>query len=163
MADVSRSEQTETKYPDMESIRRAVDVAWRDHQHTRDQTWKALHIEFAVAAGLVGVNWQIQSVHATVLAGILVLVAVLCGVQITMHHRNKVEILKFRHILNCEEALGLHRPNLICDVEMPDKISFWDVFDPRKGNTALFILRMHVAIALFAFLFIIWAIIRQVA
>lgn len=141
---------------DNESIRLAMDEAWRDHQHTRDQTWKALQIEFMIAAAVVGINWQIYSLFASVISGILVFITALCGVQITVRHRNRVVITKFRHIMHCEEALGLHRDNLIDKVRMPEPVSFWHVFCPWKGNTGLFILRMHVAILIFSLLFLGW-------
>ena len=133
-----------------ESIRMAMDQAWRDHQHTRDQTWKALQIEFVIIAGIVGANWHLQSPVVTVVGAAFVVVVVLCGVQITLRHRNSVEIRKFTHILNCEQALGLHDENLISGVAPPTRITLWDAFDPRKGNTALFILRMHLTIMAFA-------------
>lgn len=132
--------------PDRESIRLAMDEAWRDHQHTRDQTWKALQIEFFLVAAVVGVNWQIQSLAVTIASGAVFLFVVLCGMQIPVGHRNRVELLKFRHIMNCEEALRLHRDDLISCVKPPQRITLWDAFNPRKGNTALFILRMHLAI-----------------
>lgn len=144
------------KEVESESIRIAMDEAWRDHQHTRDQTWKALQIEFFIIAGVIGANWQLESSLATIAAVIFVLVITLCGIQITLRHRNKVEITKFEHITNYEEALGLHQEHLISDVKLPEKITIRDVFNPKKGNTSLFILRMHFAIlgfALFILLF----------
>jgi len=144
--------------PEQESIRLAMNQAWQDHHHTRDQTWKALQAELVICAGVIGINWQIQSFWLTVLSGILLFIVTLCGIQITLRHRNKVELRKFTHIMNCEEALGLHRKDLICDVKKPDPIFFWDAFRPKKGNTALFILRMHIAIWVFSILFIVWRI-----
>jgi hypothetical protein len=143
--------------PETESIRLAMDEAWRDHQHTRDQTWLALKIELAVAAGVVGANWTANSALLGIASGVLMLITALCGVQITLRHR-RVEVTKFNHIMNCEEALGLR--DLITDVKRPELISFWDAFKPRKGNTARFILRMHVAILLFSLLFIVWRIVQ---
>jgi len=142
-----------------ESIRLAMDQAWRDHQHTRDQTWRALQIGFLISAGIIGINWKTQSIIVAIIAGILVLFAALSGIQITLRHRNNVEFTKFQHILNCEKALGLLRNDLISNAGLPSRISFWDSFRPKKGNTAIFILRMHVAILLFAILFLIWRII----
>lgn len=143
---------------EQESIRLAMNQAWQDHHHTRDQTWKALQAEIIICAGVIGINWQIQSFWLTFLSGILLFIVTLCGIQITLRHRNKVELRKFKHIMNCEEALGLHRDDLICDVTDPKSISFFDAFLPNKGNTALFILRMHIAIWVFSILFIIWRI-----
>ena len=139
-----------------ESIRMAMNQAWQDHHHTRDQTWKALQAELLICAGVIGINWQIQSFWITVSSGILLFIVTLCGIQITLRHRNKVELRKFDHIMNCEEALGLHRHDLISNVKRPEPISFWDAFRPEKANTALFILRMHIAIWVFSILFIVW-------
>ncbi|MBW2737280.1 MAG: hypothetical protein JRE64_00235, partial [Deltaproteobacteria bacterium] len=44
--------------PDKESVIAAMDQAWRDHHHARDQTWKALQIEAVLGAGLVTVDAQ---------------------------------------------------------------------------------------------------------
>jgi hypothetical protein len=139
-----------------QSIISAMELAWRDHHHARDQTWKALQIEFIISAAVVGINWTITSVLVGLASGFLLLITTLCGVQITLRHRNRVELTKFRHIMNCEEALGLRQVGLIDSVKSPEKIKFIEAFLPKKGNTALFILRMHVAILLFSVMFIIW-------
>lgn len=140
----------ETTMAQEDNVRLAMDQAWRDHQHTRDQTWKTLQYEIMIAAGLVAVSWSSTLVFFSLAADILLFFIVLSGIQITLRHRNKVEILKFKHIMNCEEFLGLHKSDLICDVSHPKPITFWHAFCPLKGNTALFILRMHVAIFLFS-------------
>ena len=145
--------------PDPESIRIAMEQAWRDHQHTRDQTWKALQIEFALAVAIVGATWPLGNAVATAIAALLVLVIGLCGVQITLRHRNSVEITKFRHIMNCEEALGLR--GLIDGVKPPGPITLSDAFRPRKGNTAIFILRMQLAILFFAPCLLIWGLLTR--
>ena len=140
--------------PDKESIRLAMDQAWRDHHHARNQTWKAVQIEVLLAAGIVGVDFQLENFGATLAAGILVIIASMFGVMISLHHR-KLEIRKFTHIMNCEEALGLHQHSIIDNVSLPSPITFWDVFRFWRMNTALFILRMHVAIMVFAVVFIV--------
>jgi len=140
--------------PESESIRLAMDQAWRDHHHARDQTWKTLWFEIALAAGMVAIDTQTANPTATLVAGILLILSTLCGMWITLHHRT-VEIRKFTHILNCEEALGLHAPDLIAGVKLPGPITFWDAFMIWKTNTALFILRMHIAMALFGVLYVV--------
>jgi hypothetical protein len=142
--------------PEQESIRAAMRDAWVDHHHARNQTWLALKIEFAIVAGVVGANWLFSSVWGTVLSCLLVVIAALSGIQITLHHRNRVEIDKFRHIMHCEEALGLRRDDLVDGVTMPKPIKLWHAFCPWQKNTALFILRMHLAILAFALLFLEW-------
>ena len=138
------------------SIIAAMDQAWRDHFHARDQTWKALQIEATLAAGMIGIDLQLDNSTATLGAGLLTIVAAILGAAISFHHR-KVEIRKFTHILNCEEALGLHTPNLISGVSLPQPIKIWDIFLPWKLNTALFIVRMHVTIMIFAILYIVFS------
>jgi hypothetical protein len=142
------------EHPEPESIRLAMDQAWRDHHHVRDQTWKTLYVEAAIAAGVVVVGAQIANSTATVVAGLMLIVAVMFGIQATLHHR-KVEIRKFTHIMNCEEVLGLHGVDLIADVKLPGPFSFWDALKFWKTNTVLFILRMHIAIALFGILYVV--------
>lgn len=135
--------------PDFESIRLAMDEAWRDHHHARDQTWKAVQMEAVVAAGLLSVDVQYHSrIASTALAALVILTACF-GILISLHHR-RLEITKMTHILNCEEALGLHRPDLICGVTKPKPLRLRDVLKPSVRNTAAFILRIHFAILLFA-------------
>ena len=137
-----------------DSIRIAMDQAWRDHHHARDQTWKALQIEALLAAGLVSIDVQFGSASATLAAGVLVVIASASGVLISLHHR-KLEVRKITHVWNCEEALGLHRSDLISNVSVPSEIRIWHVFYVCKMNTALFILRMHVAVIVFAIVFVL--------
>jgi hypothetical protein len=144
------------KKADPESIRLAMDLAWRDHHNMREQTWRALQIEAVLAAGLVGIDWQLQNLLATVAAGILVVIAAIFGVLITLHHREG-ERRKFMHITNCEEALGLHQEDLLppSTTKIPSPLRFIDVFRPKVQNSAAFILRMHVSIMLFAVLYVV--------
>jgi hypothetical protein len=135
--------------PQPESIRQAMDEAWRDHHHARDQTWKAVQMEAVLAAGLVTLDVQFHSVVATTLMGVLVVLSAVSGILISFHHRS-VERRKFEHILNCEKALGLHGPNLISGVKLPDKLRLRDAFIPSVGNTVVFIIRLHLAILFFA-------------
>ena len=80
--------------------------------------------------------------------GVVVLSAV-SGILISLHHRG-VERTKFQHILNCEEALGLHGPNLISGVRLPDELRLRDAFIPSVNNTVVFIIRLRFAILFFA-------------
>lgn len=137
-----------------DSIRAAMDQAWRDHHHARDQTWKALQMEALLAAGLIGVDVQFENPVVTIAAGLLVVIAAISGILLSLHHR-KLEVRKITHVFNCEQLLGLHRSDLICGVSAPLPIRFWDIFLFWKMNTALFILRMHFTIIVFAALFVI--------
>jgi len=141
------------EHPEPESIRVAMDQAWRDHHHVRNQTWRTILVDLALAAGMVAVGVQFDSPAPAVAAGVLLVLCAMCGIGITLQHR-QVEIRKFTHIMNCEEALGLHTPNLIADVKLPGPFTFWDALKFWKTNTLLFILRMHIAIALFGILYV---------
>ncbi len=114
-------------------------------------------MEAVLAAGLVTVDSQFGNPVSTLAAATLVVLAALFGIWISLHHR-KLERRKFEHIMNCEQYLGLLRKDLIASydddknggVRLPETFSFWAVFNPFQRNTAIFILRMHVAIMLFA-------------
>lgn len=149
------SQEDDVKKPSEESIRIAMDQAWRDHHHARDQTWRALQIEAALAAGLVGVDVQIGNDTATIAAAVLVIIVSLFGVFISLRHR-ELELIKLMHITNCEDALGLHHKDLINNITLPSKIKLWHSVAFWKMNTALFIVRMHIAIGIFAAFFIIF-------
>ena len=154
--------------PQPESVRAAMDAAWRDHHHARDQTWRAVQMVAVLGAGMVSVDVGYGSVAATAAAGVLVILAAIFGIWITKNHR-VLERRKFIHIMNCEDWLGLHRDDLIPLrshhagkegeapqevqdgwVAVPVSFSLWHVFSLRKHNTSLFIMRLHFAILLFA-------------
>ena len=137
-----------------ESIRLALSSAWDEHHHVRDQTWKVLHMEVLLVAGMIGVNYQISSLPVTLAIGFLVIAATMFGAQITIRHRNNVEVLKFQMIGSFEKALGL-LPLIGKVLPLPEEIGFLDAFRITKNNTALFILRMHLAMMLFTFLFLV--------
>lgn len=143
--------------PEHDTVRAVMELAWRDHHHARDQTWKALQIVAVLGAGLVTVDAQFGKPVATIAATTLVVPAAVFGILITLHHR-KLECRKFRHIMNCEEYLSLRRKDLlpsydddpIAGVKPPEQLSFWAIFNPRQRSTASFILRIHFAIMMFA-------------
>jgi len=93
-----------------------MELAWRDHHHARDQTWKAVQIVAVLGAGLVTVDAQFGNPVATDAAAILVVLVAFFGILISLHHR-KLECRKFVHLMNCEEHLGLRRKDLIPSYE----------------------------------------------
>ena len=149
--------------PEPESIRLAMDQAWRDHHHARDQTWKALQMVVVLGAGLVTIDFKFTSLIATFSSALLVYLASYTGIEITLNHR-KLERRKFIHIMNCEDWLGLHRDELIpfdpddgsigqkaekvrdSAVKIPQMITKYDIINFAKQNTSLFLLRMHIAV-----------------
>ena len=95
-----------------ESIRLAMTLAWRDHHHARDQTWKTVQLAVGFAAGLLAFDIKYEYFWATFCAFIPLFITCFSGIYITWHHR-LLEIRKFIHIMNCEEKLNLHRYDLI--------------------------------------------------
>jgi hypothetical protein len=138
---------------DKESIRLALDKAWRDHHHTRDQTWRTLQAEIVLVAWLVAIDFIIGSLIASIIVGVLVILAAIFGMQITIRHRNKVEVIKFQLISKFEHYLKIDRV-IGKDFKLPEEISFWDAFKPKKSNTSIFILRVHIIIFLFTITYI---------
>jgi len=155
--------------PSEASLLKAMELAWNDHHHARDQTWKTVQVVAILGAGLLTIDLQYRSLLATGLSATLVILAAIVGVGITWNHR-KLERRKFIHLMNCEELLGLHRDDIIPfdrggdwakdkdvlvkdgAVSVPSKYRPWDVINPLKQNTSLFILRIHLAIMAFALL-----------
>ena len=174
--------QEKIENPEIESVRKAMELAWKDHHHARDQTWKTVQIVAVIAAGLVTIDYQYKEILPTLCASILVAIAGVFGILITWNHR-KLEKRKFIHIMNYEEYLKLHQDYLIpldpktklvktklkeeilnkneksiqkliedSSVKIPEKFKLIDIINPGKNNTALFILRMHLTIILFSVL-----------
>ena len=135
----------ESKKATEEALLKQLDLQWQDHFQTRSQTWKALEVSALVAAALVGLEWQIGGGVTIVVAGLLVLVA-LFGMQITLRHRNVVEITKFKRITVIERQLRVDDPSL----GLPQPMRWWHVFLIKKSSTSLFIMRMQFVILLFA-------------
>ncbi len=133
-----------------ESIRLALDEAWKEHQHVRDQTWKALQMVALLAVGLVTVDLQQQNAVASLTAGLLAFIGGVFSACITVHHRN-YECQKFRHIMNLQQALKLIHPQLLPleDIRLPLPLTITVVFSPKVWNSAKFILWMNLLIIAF--------------
>ena len=157
------------QFPSEETLRKAMEHAWQDHHHARDQTWKTVQIVAVLGAGLLSIDVTYGNTLATAFAASLVIIASVFGVGITWNHR-KLEIRKFIHIMNCEDLLGLHQDNIIpfykdeaslkgkdenvqnAAVGIPKMYRFWDVFNFEEQNTSVFIMRIHLSIMAFAIL-----------
>ena len=136
------------------SLEAAVAAAWRDHHHARDQTWKALQLEALLAIALIGVDLKATEgtlKNIPIVGSVLLFLVTISGMMLALHHRD-LERRKFRHIMHCEDALGL-RP-YIDDVGLPSPIYIWDIFAFWKSNSVLFIMRMHLVILIFSLWFI---------
>lgn len=131
--------------PSEETLRKMLEIQWQDHFQTRAQTWKALEMTALLAVALVGFDWRVDNRIATVGGAILLFLIAQSGVFITLRHR-VVEITKFRKISELEKELGMTDK----DLKLPQPLTWWSIFQVRRSNTPLFILRMHFAIQLFA-------------
>jgi len=144
---------------DKDSVRQAMDIAWREHQHVRDQTWKSVQMVALFAVGLVTIDVRLASNIATIIAGLLVVLLGYWGTKITLHHR-AYQIQKFTEIQNCERELHLI-PRIVPDtVKPPVPMTFWDAFSPRVSHSAAFLLRMHIALMIFGVMFIFFRLLR---
>lgn len=141
--------------PDTETLLKCLDLQWKDHIQTRGQTWRTLQIEAALAIALVGIDWQLGNIFATIAFAILLIIATYFGSQITLYHRNVTEIRSFSIIINIEKKLGMLESDLLGDVQIPKSIKRSDAFRFKKSNTSLFILRMHITLQAFAIIYLI--------
>jgi len=191
---------TEKKIPEQESIRKAMELAWKDHHHARDQTWKTLHLVAILGAGLITIDIQYNNFFTTLFSAFPLIFGAIFGMLVTWHHR-KLERRKFIHIMNCEELLGLHRYNLIpldpeeinkfmdqqdinklddfkqkyiklqtgdkndrevyqkvkdSSVKVPKPFKMSDIFNFKEKSTALFILRIHMLLLIFAIIIVFY-------
>lgn len=141
-----------------DSLRCALHKAWWDVHHSRDQTWKALQIVVAMAAGMIAIDWQVSALPATVAAGILVVFSAIFGVAVAVRHRNFTEKNQYAVIRECESQLGIRDLH-----DYPtDSASISPAVDIFRFNTAhqnvsVFIVRMNVVLAAFA---IVWVVAR---
>jgi hypothetical protein len=143
----------ETKGELRSSLESAMELAWRDHHHARDQTWKGLQMEALLAIALIGIDLKAAESsfkYVPLVGSLLLFLIAISGIMIALHHR-ELERGKFRHIMHCEDALGI-RP-YIDGVKLPAPLYIWDLFAFWKSNTVLFIMRMHFAILIFALWF----------
>jgi hypothetical protein len=171
-AEMNTYEKTARSKPSDEILLKAMELAWKDHHHARDQTWKTVQMVSVLGAGLLTIDLQYKSLLATTLSAVLVLLVAAVGLGITWNHR-KLERRKFIHLMNCEELLGLYQDDIIpldhgdywaknqsdlvkdSAVSVPRKYSLIDIINPLKQNTSLFILRIHLAIMAFALLIVV--------
>ena len=158
-----------------ESLHTLMKISWQEHQKTREQTWKALQIEVALAAGLITVKSNFtNNKWAIIIAGLLPIFLGFFGIQVTRHHR-KYQQKKFKIIQDCENLLGLKKivDRAIKKIDEPSQrgnknnrlgevseIKLLSIINPvSKPSTPLFIMRMHLAIIIFSLVIIVFSII----
>ena len=149
--------------PNHEDIRMLMDQAWKDHHHTRNQTWRALQMVAALGVGLIGIDARYSNAYATTAAAVLLSIVAIIGIAITIRHA-KVERAKMKTILNCEEKLGIFELELIEKTGLaviptaPQSVNELakSLFYPSSWSVNSFIAKMHACIILFALIFIIF-------
>lgn len=127
-----------------EALIAMYEIQWHDHLEARKQTWKALHITGILAVALVGVQWENNDTFVVCITSILLIAVSFFGMQITLRHRNSVEITKFTIMSKIEERINF----ISHDLKIPDPIKWWYIFKFSKSNTSLFLLRMQFVIHL---------------
>jgi hypothetical protein len=137
-----------------ESKMKLAEFQWQDHFQTRVQTWKTLEIAAILSVALIGIDWRIDDIAAKYIAAILLFIISAFGSQITIRHRNVVERNKFGIMKEIAQSLDINDPRF----EVPEEISWWSIFDVRKKNIPLFVLRIHFVIQIFAICYLILAI-----
>ena len=144
---------------DKETLRRALDIEWRDHFQTRGQTWKTLEVTALLLLAFVIADRNLDNILAVAILGFLVAAVSITGLVVTVHHR-RAQIRKFTHIDRLEDALGLHQAGLLDDVCPPGRFDWAHIVDPRRINTPLFVLRAHLVILLFV---VVYGVVRFLA
>jgi len=158
--DAGEGEPLDSKVVNDEASKVAVllkfmEMQWQDHFQTRNQTWKTLQMDAVLAVGLVGIDWRLQSMYATTVVAILLIVSAFFGALITRRHRG-VEIQKLGSIEKVEEILSLNDYDLLKDFKVPEHNTWLDVININKSNTALFILRTHIIFIMFGITYLIF-------
>jgi hypothetical protein len=147
--------------PDNDTLRMGMEIAWREHQHVRDQTWKSVQLVALVAVGLVTADAHLQtkaatltqSTVSTVVTGLLVVSLGYFGARLGVHHRN-YQIEKFDEIRQCEHRLGLFGTVVPTATRRPTSLTIGSAFS-RNKNTGAFLLRIQVALMFFGALYTI--------
>ena len=121
--------------PQVEALVKALEMEWSDRFQTRAQTWRTVEIEALLTIGVVGADWALESVFATLAAVALLGALIIIGVLVTVHHMG-VQKVKFEHITNIERHLHLLGDTLISNHEPPGG---------HKVRTPIFIMFGHVA------------------
>lgn len=152
--DTENTTSSHYKDPDNETLRHQLEIQWKDHFQTRQQTWKPLEIQAATLLAIIVADVKLNNLSVLVVFGFLLLISICFGIAVTLHHR-KVQIQKFSFIHMIEEKLGLHNPGYMNGVHKPEQFEWTKVFDPRKLATPAFILIMQLMILLFSCIYII--------
>ena len=133
------------------------ETEWQDHFQTRMQTWKALEIAALLTVAIVGIQWKSTYPLVGIVSSILLAFVSLFGMQITLRHRNSVEVTKFTTITEIEKHLKFEATGL----GVPKRISVLDIIRFWKSHTSLFLLRMQGIIFLLAIVMLVLSIVNM--
>lgn len=143
----SNNENTE---PSENAVVARLQIAWQDHHHARDQSWKGLQVVVVAFAAMIGLDLSSEIGPDTVaIAGVATVLLALSGMAITKHHRNSTQVREFSFINNMQRFLGLEREDLLVPEEIyePEKMKTLDILNPLKNHTVLFMMRAYFAMA----------------
>lgn len=137
-----------------DALLKLYEIQWQDHFQTRQQTWQALQIAGILAVALVGVQWQSGSPFIICITSVILIAVSLFGMQITIRHRNSVEVTKFLILSEIEKKISFKSS----DIGSPSPIKWSDIFKFRKSNTSLFLFRMQFTIFLLGWILLVFGI-----
>lgn len=141
-----------------EALLKMYEIQWQDHLEARKQTWQALHIAGIMAVALVGIQWKSNDPIVVCISSILLIAVSFFGMQITLRHRNSVEITKFTIMNEIEKNINFTSH----DLGIPDPIKWWHIFKVAKSNTSLFLLRMQFVIHLLGWVLFVFGILKTI-
>jgi hypothetical protein len=140
--------------PNEETLRVKLQLLWEDLFHLRNQTWRILEVEVVLLMGFVITDVTLRNPFISCLLSVSVVLLVLSGAAATLHHR-KVQIRILRHIHHVETSLRIVGPDYIDNVVIPAEMVWLDVLNPKCNSTPIFILRMHVVLLVFTFIYVL--------
>ena len=152
--DIENTTSSDYENPDKETLRHQLEIQWKDHFQTRQQTWKPLEIQAAILLAVIAADVKLNNLSVLIVFVILLGISTVFGIFVTVHHR-KVQIQKFLFIHTIEEKLGLHNPGYMDGIHKPEQFKWIKVLDPRKLATPTFILLMQIMILVFSIIYII--------
>lgn len=136
------------------NLREQLRLQWQDHIQTRQQTWKAVEITSLLAIAIVGIDWKIENRIITIIGSILLIIAAHFALSVVIHHRNHVESPKFEVITEIEKRLNIYNPK----IRIPQPVAYTDIFNIKRSNTSLFMMRILFIIQIFAVVLLIFRI-----
>ena len=155
--DTENTTSSDYENPDKETLRHQLEIQWKDHFQTRQQTWKPLEIQAAMLLAVIAADVKLNNLSVLVIFVLFLLISTVFGIAVTVHHRG-VQVKKFHFIYMIEKKLGLHNPGYMEGIREPEQFE-WTRLDewinPRKLATPAFILIMQIMILIFSIVYLI--------